>query len=284
MTAIVFGCGYLGRRVAGLWAAAGRTVYAVTRRADRAEDLAREGLHALVADVTRPETLRGLPPARTVLYAVGYDPRSHASREQVYVQGLRAVLDALPDRVEKVVFTSSTGVYGSSGGRWVDELTPCRPTRDAGRAMLAAEETLRSHRLGDRAIVLRLAGLYGPGRVPRLADVRAGRPIEAAEGACLNLIHVEDAARVVVAAAERTRPPRTYVVSDGHPTDRREFYLYLAELLGSPPPRFVDPSPQGAADRRGGADKRVKSARMIEELGLILAYPTYREGLRAIVR
>ncbi len=284
MTALVFGCGYVGRRVAAEWAGPGRTVHAVTRSRDRAAELAREGLLPIVADVTRPETLRDLPEAATVLYAIGYDRRGGASREAVYVDGLRAALDALPPSVEKILYTSSTGVYGPSGGAWVDELTPCRPVREGGRVMLAAEEVLRSHALGSRAIVLRLAGLYGPGRIPRLADLREGRPIEASPGGFLNLIHVDDAAQAILAAESRAAPPRTFTVADGEPTDRRSFYRYLADLLGLKPPRFVTPSPEALAQQRGGADKRVSNRRMLQELGVGLRYPSYREGLASIAR
>jgi nucleoside-diphosphate-sugar epimerase len=99
----------------------------------------------------------------------------------------------------------------------------------------------------------------------------------------LNLIHVEDAAQVVLAAEERAAPPRKYVVSDGHPVERSEYYTELARLLGAPKPRFIEPPADAPAAIRAASDKRVNPRRMFVELSPDLAYPSYREGLAAIV-
>ncbi len=100
----------------------------------------------------------------------------------------------------------------------------------------------------------------------------------------VNLIHVDDAAAVVLAAESCARPPRTYLVSDGHPIQRRTYLSYLAEISGLSPPRFRDPAATAAAaaPRRRGGNKRVRNTRMLAELGVKLAYPSYREGLAAI--
>jgi len=282
MDKLIVGCGYLGRRVARRWVDEGFSVAAATRRPEAAEEFEQLGIRPMLADVTRPETLAALPPADTLLFAVGYDRSSGATRREVYVDGLGAVLDAVPAETRRVVLISSTGVYGQNDGSLVDEESPCRPTREGGRLMLAAEEVLKSHPLGARSIVLRLAGLYGPGRIPRLADLLTGRPIAASESGHLNLIHVDDAAAVVVAAERHARPPQTYAVSDGHPTRRRDFYLRLGELFGAASPQFIE-RPGEPAPTRVGSDKRVDNRRMLAELGVRLRYPSYREGLAAIV-
>jgi nucleoside-diphosphate-sugar epimerase len=181
-----------------------------------------------------------------------------------------------------VILISSTGVYGEQGGDWVDESTPCQPLGESGRALLAAEAALAAHRHGERAIVLRLAGIYGPGRLPRRAELVSGEPLLIAAGEHVNLIHVEDAAAAVLAAEARAQPPRTYVISDGHPIQRRDYFVELARQFGLPRPSFRDPSPGEARGRRGG-DKRVQNGRMLAELQIVLAYPTYREGLAAAV-
>ena len=250
------------------------------RSAAAAESLAHETIRPIVADVTQPSTLRGLPAADTLLYAVGYDPASGTSRSAVYVDGLRAVLDAMSPQVRRVILISSTGVYAEHGGGWVDESSPCQPSRESGRALLAAEQALAAHRFGDRGIILRLAGIYGPGRLPRRAELVSGRPLPVAAGEHVNLIHVEDAAAAVLAADVRAQPPRTYVVSDGHPVERREYFAELARQFGLRQPSFRDPLPGETVGRRGG-DKRVSNARMLAELQIKLAYPTYREGLSA---
>ena len=170
MTKLIIGCGYLGLRVARRWRAAGHDVLCLVRTAEHAGQLAREGLHSLVADVTRPETLVGLPAAASVLWAVGFDAAGGRSRREVYVQGLQNVLAALPADTGRFLFVSSTSVYGNTRGGWVDENSPCQPGREAGRVLLVAEDALRHHALGPQSIILRLAGLYGPGRLPRLTD------------------------------------------------------------------------------------------------------------------
>lgn len=282
MDKLVVGHGYLGSRIAKRWRAAGDRVFATTRSAQRAETLAKEGFLPLVLDVTRPESLPSLPAAATVLYAVGYDPRAAASRHDVYVAGLQNVLNALPAGVERVIFISSSGVYGSSLEGWAMEDTPCRPDRESSQAIWTAEQQLQSHPLGSRAIILRLAGLYGPGRVPLLRDLKSGRPISVAADGTVNLIHVDDAVEAVLAAETRARPPRIFNVADGQPARRRDFYTYLAELLRLPPPEFVElPAEPGGA--RGQGQKRVSNARLLEELKFVPAYPSYREGLAAIL-
>ena len=278
---LIVGCGYLGLRVARRWMAEGHAVAGLVRSSASAESLIHEGVHPIVADVTQPSTLRALPAAETLLYAVGYEPAGGASRWAVYVDGLRAVLDALAPQVGRVILVSSTGVYAEQAGGWVDESSPCRPLRESGRALLAAEEALAEHPLGDRGIGLRLAGIYGPGRLPRRAEMASGEPLPVAAGEHVNLIHVEDAAATVLAAEARGQPPRTYVVSDGHPVERREYFAELARQFGLRRPSFRDPLPGEAAGRRGG-DKRVSNARMLAELQVKLMYPTFREGLSAM--
>jgi nucleoside-diphosphate-sugar epimerase len=236
-----------------------------------------------VADVTMPASLVHLPAADTVLYAVGYDRTAGKSLEDVYVHGFGAALAALPANVGRLIYVSSTGVYGATGGETFDEDSPCHPEREGGRACLAAEQLLKGHPLGDQAIILRLAGIYGPDRIPRRRDIAQALPLPVPVDGYLNLIHVDDAVSAVLAAEERGKPPRTYIVSDGQPVIRREYYEELARLLSGPPPRFETPPENSAALERSRADKRVSNARLMGELGLRLAYPSYREGLAAIV-
>lgn len=282
MTKLIFGCGFLGCRVVRRWRQAGHCVAALTRSADRARELAGQGIAGVLGDVTQPETLVNLPRADTVLYAVGWDPCGAASRWQVYVDGLRCVLAALPPP-RRLIYISSTGVYGDSGGAWVDEQSPCDPTREAGRAFLAAEKLLGEHPIGERSIVLRMAGIYGPKRLLREADLRSGRPMPVASDSMLNLIHVDDAVAAVLAAEERAEPPCRYLVSDGSPVERRDYFSFAAKLLRLPPPRFTEPSTEERLGRHEGASKRVDSGRIQRELGLQWLYPSYREGLTALL-
>jgi nucleoside-diphosphate-sugar epimerase len=280
MSKLIFGCGYLGARVAQRCRASGETVHVVTRSAESGAKFAAIGYTPLVADITRPDSLGSLPAAETILFSVGLDGNAGPSIEEVYVQGLKNVLAALAHPPQRFIYISSTGVYGQTEGAEVDEDSPCHPTRPGGRACLAAEEVLRNSSVADRAIILRLAGIYGPGRLPNLVDLQAGKPIAAPRDGYLNLIHVDDAADIVV-AVEAFTPPRLYVVSDGQALVRGDYYAELARHIGAPPPLFAPPVPASPAAQRAGSHKRIHPARLFRDLELRLRYPTFAAGLAA---
>ena len=179
----------------------GDEVYATTP-GPRAPDLARAGLRPLTLDVTRRPAPRSLPSVDTAVFAVG---RSGATMHDVHVKGLSLVLEALSVSTGRVIYASTTGVYGQDAGAWVDEESTCEPTRDGGKACLSAEQLLSSHVRGRDAVVLRLAGLYGQGRVPHEPDIATGRSIHGSADAYLNLIHVDDAAQTIVVQRPLTR-------------------------------------------------------------------------------
>jgi nucleoside-diphosphate-sugar epimerase len=290
MTKLIFGCGYLGARVARRWHDAGDEVTVVTRSRPRADGFIHHGYRAIVADITQPETLVGLPAAEAVLFAVGFDHSAGGSIESVYAGGVRNVLAALPADTGRFIYISTTGVYGNANGGWVDEDTPPEPQRAGGRASLAAEHAFAASPFAARGIILRLAGIYGPGRIPYLDKLRAGEPIPAVREGYLNLIHVEDAAVVVVAAAEPNRKSQTgrggrfiFCVCDGQPVRRCEYYAEVARQIGAPPPRFTTPEADSPRATRAEADRRIRNDRMRAELGIELAYPDYRAGLARIL-
>lgn len=289
-TKLIVGCGYLGSRIADRWQTAGHEVHAMTRDAQRAIELEQRGVRTIVADVADPLTFDSLGDFDTVVYAVGYD-RLHPTKPilQVYAGGVRNLLAALPNKTRRFVYISSTGVYGDAGGDMVDEQTPPDPQRAGGQASLAAEEALAGHAIGKRSVVLRLAGIYGRDRVPYLQEIRRGEPIPAPREGWLNLIHVDDAASVVLAAeswldqAVDQTGPHVFCVSDGAPVNRGDYYREAARLLGAAPPTFVEPPADSPAAARAAANKRVNNAKMIAEFGAELSYPDYRAGLAAIL-
>ena len=300
VTRIIFGLGYLGSRVANIWRDNRDNTWAFTRRDNITEAMIESGALTGQADVTQPETLYCLRELATpgdqqtesLLYAVGFDRTAGPDIHSVYAGGLQNVLAALPSSVTRAIYISTTGVYGTAGGGWVDETTPTDPQRDGGKASLAAEEILRAHPLGRRSAILRLAGIYGPGRVPYLDKLKANEPIAAPSAGWLNLIHVDDAARIVVAIdrwlAERWRSdgPHVFCVSDGSPVARGEYYAEAARLIGASPPRFTTPAADSPAAARAGADRRVSNAKLhawMSEAGISLAYPSYRAGLAQIL-
>jgi nucleoside-diphosphate-sugar epimerase len=269
---LIIGCGYLGRRVAALWRAQGHSVRALTR--NRPDELRALGIKPVVGDVRKLAELPKLAPAESVLYAVAPDRREGgATAEAVWVEGLANLTRAMQNwpGPARLLFISSTGVYGQTDGEEVDETAPTCPADESGRVLERAERSL----LG--AIVLRFAGIYGPGRLLRRQALLNGEPIPTDADGWLNLIHVEDGAAAVVAADERGQPGGTYNVADGRPVRRRDFYARLAELLGAAPPCFVPPTLPERVNRR------ISNRRMTAELGMALRYPSYEEGLRASV-
>lgn len=284
MSKLIVGCGYLGMRVAERWLADREEVFAVSRSEERAETLRQAGIQPVVADVTKPETLNDLPSVENVLYAVGFDHSAGPSKEEVYVNGLANVLDALPQTVQRIIYISSSSVYGQQSGEEVDEQSPCEPANESGRICLAAERTLQQHPLwGARAIILRLVGIYGPGRVPRQQAILNREPIAVDGDGTLNLIHVDDAAAAVLAAEARGKLGAVYLIADDSPVRRRDYYAEIARLLDAPEPQIIPPEAGSSVAERALSDKKIVNRRMREELQVPLQYPSYREGLQGIL-
>ncbi|MCA9213618.1 MAG: SDR family oxidoreductase [Planctomycetales bacterium] len=284
MKKLVVGCGYLGQRVAAAWRIQGDCVYVLTRSAERADSLRQLGFKAIVGDVTDPNSLTELsrlPGIATTLYAVGHDRESGNSIRKVYVNGLRNVLEALPANTERLIYISSTGVYGQSDNETVDETSECMPTREGGRACWEAEQTLAHHTFGSKSVILRLAGIYGLGRIPSLTKLQSGQTLNVNADAYLNLIHVDDACRIVL-SAEQATTPNLFVVSDGVPVRRREFYEHAAKLIGTSV-TFGHAEDNDSGRRAQSGGKRICADKLRRELDFVLQYPNYREGLAEIL-
>jgi nucleoside-diphosphate-sugar epimerase len=274
-TSLIIGCGYLGARVASLWRQENCHVYAATRNASHLPP----DIEPILCDVLQPATLRALPRVETVLYAVGFDRASGATMRAVYVDGLANVLAHFPTP-ERFIYISSSSVYGQTDGGWVDESSPTEPAEESGMIVLAAEAVLAAKM--QSAVILRFAGIYGPGRLLRRQTIEKGEPIVGDADKWLNLIHVADGARAVLAAQQHGQAGRVYNVCDDHPVRRRYFYAALARVLGAPEPRFVSPPPDPPMPHEK-AHRRISNRRMKEELGVKLQYPDYEQGLRASV-
>src|SRR5262245_6564888 len=279
MNHLILGCGYLGRRVASLWLAQGNGVRAVTREPDTAAKFRQLGIEPILADILQRNTLQSLPHVDTVLYAIGLDRSTGASMRSVFVDGLANVLEHLP-RPRRFIYVSSSSVYGQTGGEWVDEESATEPLEESGKIVLEAERLLQA-RLPE-AIVLRLGGIYGPGRLLRQKTIEAGEPIIGDADKWLNLLHVEDGAAAILAAQERGQPGRIYNICDYQPVRRRDFYTELARRLEAPAPRFVRPSADQASPPHEIANRRIRNRRMHEELRVDLRFTNYINGLASV--
>jgi nucleoside-diphosphate-sugar epimerase len=283
VTTLIVGCGYLGQRLGARLVRDGGRVFGTVRSPGRAGEIAGLGIEPVIADVLRPETIDRLPEAERVFYAVGFDRSAGAAMREVYVQGLQNVLDRLPSSVRRLVYASSTGVYGQAGGESVDEGSPTDPPHESGRVVLEAEGRVRTwaDSRGASAVVLRFAGLYGPGRIVRRALLERGEPIPGDPEKFLNLVHNDDAAQAAAAALDADAPEPIYLVADDRPVTRREYYAVAARIIGAPGPRFEPPRPGSVESARDATSKRVDNRRMKAGLGVVLRYPDISTGLAA---
>jgi nucleoside-diphosphate-sugar epimerase len=276
---LIVGCGYVGQRVAKLWLEQGEKATALTRGGDSLAILQRVGIVALVADWLDVHNDWTLQSARCALVAV-----PHRSDERfglnTHCVGLANIMDRLP-KLERLVVLSTTGVYHQTDGEWVDECSPTNPTRVGPQIALAAEHWLAEHISATRATVLRLAGIYGPGRIPLLANLQTRRPIPVADGA-LNLIHVADIAQAIIKLLVKPAASRLYVLSDGQPVERRTFYEDAARIFATEPPVFSAVELGSSRAGRSDSHKRIDPKRIVNELPLRLQFPNHIAGLTAI--
>jgi len=276
MRVLIAGCGWLGQAVGRALVARGDRAVGLRRSAAAAAELAASGIEPLVADLARPGAASLLPPEVDAVVAcpAPAGPGVEGDRE-TYLVAVGAVLERYRSRgLVSFVYTSSTGVFGKDDGTEVDERTPVDPATPAGRILVEAErQVLDAAAEGSVATrVVRLSGLYGPGRFGVIERVRGGQlALGPGEDHWMNLCHREDAARAVLAALERGEPGAIYHASDAEPVRRGELIRWVAARLG------IEPHTSDAAPR--GANRRVSAAWSRRRLGLELAYPTFREGL-----
>lgn len=294
---LILGCGYLGLRVAKLWLERGIAVAAVTRSEERAEQWKAMGIRPIIADVTDRQSLQSLKaqgPFEGIFHAVGLDRKSGRSMEEVYIGGLANVLAVVKDHVTgPFLFVSSSSVYAHEDGGWVDETTVPNATSGSGKIVLDAENTLRAAR--PDAVILRFAGIYGPERLLRGPAIAKGEPIPVDPDKWLNLIHVDDGARLVDLAWEYSQEGskshagngsgdlhHVFHGSDQTPVLRGDYYRNLARLMGAPEPSFVPGTP-GQRGGPDGAHRRISSLWTQQTLGWKPVYSDHVLGLRAIL-
>jgi nucleoside-diphosphate-sugar epimerase len=292
MRAVVVGCGYVGCALAGQLADAGHEVVGVRRSTAGLERVTAidESVDAVRADATAPTTLDSLPDADAVVFAASAGGRGADVAREVYVEGLRNVLEEYGTRAtppDRLVYTSSTGVYGDHDGGWVDETTPIEPTTAKTRVLATAETVAltETEAYGIDGTVARFAGLYGPDRY-RLDRYLDG-PVTAGY---LNMVHRDDAAGAVryLLEADVARGEPVVVVDD-EPVDKHAFADWLAAECGvdAPPKRskaerIADGDLSTAAARRIRTSKRCSNEKL-RALGYEFVYPTFRTGYRAAV-
>jgi len=269
---LIVGAGDLGMRAASLLLTQGAEVWALRRRPATAQHAR---LHSLQADLGDPHTLRAMPAGIThVVWSPAPDRRDPRAYEAVFTLGLQHVLAALDTTaLRRLVFVSSSAVYGEHGSDWVDEDTPPAPPGFNGRILLEAEQWLANQKLP--AVALRLAGLYGPGRTQLFDRLRAGQaraPSDPPHWA--NRMQVDDAASAIVHLLDLPGALPVYIGCDDTPLPLHELYGYLAELLGAP-------APAAGSAPAGVGSKRLSNARL-KSSGFVPRWPDARAGYAAL--
>ena len=278
MTILLAGCGDLGTEAGLRFADAGHRVVGWRRSPSKLPP----EIEGVAADLSSPD----LPPVpadtTAVVIAVAADSPTEAAYRAAYVDGLAHVLDALErDGVtpRRVLFVSSTAVYGDAGGGWVDESTTAAPGGFSGQTLLEAERLLAGRLSGTSSTVvaLRLGGIYGPGRTRLIDQVRTGGAIIPAVPRYTNRIHRDDAAGAIVRLCTMEDDPSpVYLGVDNDPAELGDVLRFLAAELGLGVPPSGD-----AGDARGG-NKRCSNA-LLRSTGYSFRYPTFREGYRDIL-
>lgn len=272
---LIAGCGFVGCRLARELTAAGHAVWGLARSQP---DLPAEA-EWLAADLTQSETLAQLPAVDYVVFCASAGESTDERYRAVYVEGLTNLVAGVGrNRPKRLAFVSSTAVYHQNDGGWVNEASPTAPRHFSGVRTLEAERVALSAPFP--AVVLRCAGIYGPGRTRLIDNVRSGAARVAPDGPRFtNRIHRDDVAGALVHLLFHPSPDPVYVGVDEDPAAEQEVYTYLAELLGVAAPTT---GPSGGSHRAAG-NKRCDGSRL-RASGYSFRFPSFRQGYAAMLQ
>lgn len=280
---LVIGCGDIARRAIPLLTPRFR-VFALVRRAEMMDVARALGALPLRGDLDERRGLARLAGIADAVLHFAPPAAGAASGPDARTRRLLAALSGRGSLPQRLIYLSTTGVYGDCGGAWIDETRPCRAETARARRRVDAEQRLRA--FGSRrriaVTILRAPGIYAAGRLP-VARLARGDPVPA-DDVFTNHIHADDLARLVVAALFRARAGRVYNAVDGHELRVSDYFDLVADASGLPrPPRL--PWAELAARLPPAAlsflreSRRIGNARLVRELGCRLRYPSVAHGL-----
>ncbi|MBI4657489.1 MAG: SDR family oxidoreductase [Verrucomicrobia bacterium] len=285
MRVLIVGCGYVGVAFGRELAKQGHEVFGLRRSPQSLGVLEAAGIRLVIGDVTKVADLFRLPgPFDWVVNLVSSGRGGAGEYREVYVNGTRNLIEwlgAAPPA--KFVYTSSTSVYGQTDGSTVKESSPAEPAGETGKLLVEAENLLllaaRERKLP--AVILRVAGIYGPDRGHLLKQFlkNDARIIGKGERS-INMIHLDDLVGIIVCALKNGRPGEIYNAVDDEPVAQVHFFRWLSESLGKWMPPF-EPDDSAAARKRGLTNKKVSNRKLKMELGYRFKYPTFRQGYTA---
>ncbi len=291
MRVLIVGCGYVGLPLGTELVRLGHEVFGLRRSASAENELKAAGIQPLVADITKPDELAGLP--RDFDWVVNCVSSTGGSAEEyrrVYLQGTRNLIEWLATGPpKKFVYTSSTSVYGQTDGSQVKETSPTEPVAETAKILLETEKVLlgnsgsRGRSLHQKvpAVILRVAGIYGPDRSHWFKQfLKNEAHIEGDGSRFLNMIHRDDLIGCIIAALKNGRSGEIYNVVDDEPVSQMNFFQWLAATVGKYPPSSVPENP-AENRKRGVTNKRVVNRKLKMELGYQFKYPNFRKGYTA---
>jgi nucleoside-diphosphate-sugar epimerase len=279
---LIVGCGYIGQRVATKLLSQGEAVSAIVRSAERAEILRTMGVFVLQLDLDTSSAPLASTLNQTIFYFAPPPPHDTLdTRMQSFLQGF--VVSGQPTRI---VYISTTGVYGDCSGNWIDETHPENPQVDRAKRRWHAEQLLQGWHTstGGELVILRVAGIYGPGKLP-LARLHKGLPMIVEKHApWTNRIHADDLVQVCLAAMAREIDGEVYNVCDGTPSNMTNYFNRVADLAALQRPPLI--GAEQALDALSPSllsyiseSRRVNNQKMLDQLGVKLRYPSLEDGL-----
>lgn len=282
----IAGCGDIGGRVARIWLAKKRDVYGLVRSDKHAEALQDSGIRTVMADLDVPESLTNLDVHKALIYYFAPPPSRGISDTRI-----SNLITAMQDNVpQRIIYISTSGVYGDCHGAWVTEEEAVKPSADRSHRRLDAEQQLKNYctRVDAELVILRVPGIYGCDRLP-IARIKQGRSVVKDHDSFTNRIHEDDLARICVAAGEKNKPATIYNVSDGQPGTMAQYFTETARALNLPlPPEISWQEAQRVMSPEMlsylSESRRIDNTKMLEELGVKLLYPDLQAGLAACVQ
>jgi len=273
----IVGAGYTGARIARFFKEKKQKVFALTRSTEKAAAFQADGIEPIIADLTHPETLRNIPPAHFIVICPAPDPvssgsASEKSYEDIYLKGIGNYLEAIKKNPKPflIVYLSSTGVWQDQNGDKFDESVAPEPISEKARILVRAEQQILNS--GFSAAVLRLSGIYGPGRNRLLAFYEGRWP--PAQDRWINLIHVDDIAAALPVFFKNAKEGQVYLGTDDEPFRVSDLASWLAQKTGV--------SKEFSFECQAGG--RRLSNQKLKTLGIELKYPSFREGYAAILK
>ena len=282
---LIVGCGHIGRRVAVLLYARGQRVTGVVRSPASAARLRALGIDALCLDLDAGAW--PVPESGEFSSLCYFAPPPSLGVRDTRMRGFLEALDG-PPLPRRIVYISTSAVYGDCRGDWITEEQPVQPATERGQRRLDAERQLQAWaaRHGVEWVILRVPGIYGPGKLP-LERLRKGLPVlREADAPYTNRIHADDLATICVAALDSDHHNTVYNVSDGHPSTMTDYFFRVADAAGlrRPPVVAREEAQQVLSDGMLSFlqdSRRMDNRKLLSDFGITLQYPDLEAGLRS---